>query len=359
MTASDSMASQMSSASPARPTCTRVRVPGKVIISGEHAVVYGAPALACAIKKYAFAKVTNSHLLGVHLKVPEFGIDQQFSNLQLSQLGQQTQFRHQQYLTASGLLSNVVSNPVEFFAAAIGASGLVDVLLNQQGLVIELTMDLATGGGMGSSAALVAAMLAAAFKHLGQPLTPTELISKTTQSEQWQHGRSSGLDPYVCVMGGLQQYQKGCGERQELKQLSQYFLVTTGQPDSSTGECVDAVKRQNLPQALWHQFELIQENLLQCMLGDMKEDMINAISANHRLLQHIGVVPNTVADFVAKIESKGGAAKVCGAGSVVGDHGGLVFAAGIEQTHIEQLCLSHGYDVQTMVPDLEGVFYFD
>ena len=211
------------------PACTRVRVPGKVIISGEHAVVYGAPALACAIQIYAFAAVTSSSALGVRLKVPEFGIDQSFSLLQLFQLAQQTQSRHRQYLTASGLLSNVVSNPVEFFAAAIGASGLVDVLLNQQGLVIELTMDLATGGGMGSSAALVAAMLAAAFKHLGQPLTPTELISKTTQSEQWQHGRSSGLDPYVCVMGGLQQYQKGCGERQELKQLSAFSFLQANQ----------------------------------------------------------------------------------------------------------------------------------
>lgn len=96
---------------------TRVRVPGKVILSGEHAVIYGAPALACAIQMYAFAAVTTSSASGVRLKVPEFGIDQSFSVLQLFQLAQQTQSRHRQYLTASGLLSNVVLNPTEFFCS--------------------------------------------------------------------------------------------------------------------------------------------------------------------------------------------------------------------------------------------------
>ncbi|MFT5930397.1 MAG: mevalonate kinase [Oceanospirillaceae bacterium] len=368
MNAPDSVSSPNSPATPAwSPSsgvpCTRVRVPGKVILSGEHAVVYGAPALACAIQKYAFAKVTSGAFDGVHLKVPEFGIDQQFSNLQLSKLAQQTQSRHQQFLTHAASLSSVVSNPEEFFAAAIGASGLVYLLPNQHapasGLTIKLTMDLVAGGGMGSSAALVAAMLAASFKHLGKPLTPSELISKTIQSEHWQHGRSSGLDPYVCVMGGFQQYQKGYGERQILKQLAPYFLVTTGKPLSSTGECVEAVKQQNFPLSLWDRFGAVQQNLLTAMCLNQHTRMLEAIQANHQLLHQIGVVPKAVAEFIGRVETHGGAAKVCGAGSVAGDHGGLVFAMGVEQSDLEQLGLSYGYGVQDMLPDLEGVFYFD
>jgi mevalonate kinase len=366
MTAPDSVSSPIFSASSAGPLCTRVRVPGKVILSGEHAVVYGAPALACAIQKYAFAKVIGSELNGVRLKIPEFGIDQQFSNVQLILLAQQTQLRHQHFLTNACLLSQVVEKNEEFFAAAIGASGLVDLLPNQHGpasgLIIELTMDLVAGGGMGSSAALVAAMLAAAFKHLGRPLTSAELISKTTQSEHWQHGRSSGLDPYVCVMGGLQQYQKGKngnGERQIIKQLVQCFLVTTGKPLSSTGACVEAVKQQNFPLSLWDQFCVVQQNLRTAMYLNQYSSMLEAIQANHQLLRHIGVVPKVVSAFIASIEAHDGAAKICGAGSVAGDHGGLVFAMGVDQSYLEQLSLSYGYGVQKMLPDLEGVFYFD
>jgi mevalonate kinase len=372
MTAPDSVSSPIFSASSAGPRCTRVRVPGKVILSGEHAVVYGAPALACAIQKYAFAEVTDSELNGVRLKIPEFGIDQQFTNVQLTQLAQQTQLRHQHFLTNVCLLSQVVEKPQEFFAAAIGASGLVDLLPHQHGpasgLTIELTMDLVAGGGMGSSAALVAAMLAATFKHLGRPLTSAELISKTTQSEHWQHGRSSGLDPYVCVMGGLQQYQKGQkgknghGERQIIKQLVQCFLVTTGKPLSSTGACVEAVKQQNFPLSLWDQFCVVQHNLRTAMYLNQYSSMLEAIQANHQLLRHIGVVPKVVSEFIASIEAHDGAAKICGAGSVAGDHndhGGLVFAMGVDQSYLEQLSLSYGYGVQKMLPDFEGVFYFD
>ena len=365
MTASDSAA---------RLAYSLVRVPGKVIVSGEHAVVYGTPALACAIQKYAFAKVTSSDAHGVYLKVPAFGIDQHFSNIQLAQLAQATYLRHQQFLSHAALLSSVVVNPAQFFAAAIGASGLVDVLSHSQGLEIELSMDLVVGGGMGSSAALVAAMLAAAFKHLGQPLTAAQLISKTTQSEHWQHGRSSGLDPYVCVMGGLQRYQKGLAERQAVSQLWPLFLVTTGKPDSSTGECVEAVKQQNFPASLWDEFARVQQNLLQCMLhnthlndpnissGSAKVNeacMVSAIAANHQLLQHIGVVPNRVAAFIAQIETGGGAAKICGAGSVVGDQAGVVLVLGLGPMDLQKICKDYGYSVQQMQPDLEGVFYFD
>ena len=95
----------------AGPFCTRAKVPGKVIISGEHAVVFGAQAIACAIQKYAFAKVTSNDFLGVHIKVNAFGMDQKFTPLQLLALAQKTQLSHQQYTLGLGSLSDVVSGP--------------------------------------------------------------------------------------------------------------------------------------------------------------------------------------------------------------------------------------------------------
>jgi mevalonate kinase len=87
--------------------------------------------------------------------------------------------------------------------------------------------------------------------------------------------------------------------------------------------------------------------------------MVSAIAANHKLLQHIGVVPKTVSNFIAEVESKGGAAKICGAGSIDGDHAGLVFVVGLELDHMQKLCLNYAYEMQEMLPDLEGVVYFD
>jgi len=339
---------------------TKVKVPGKVIISGEHAVVYGAPALACAIKKYAFASVTRSEVVGVHLLVAEFGIDQHFIPSQLIHISQQIQFSHQQYLRGLCPLSDVVSSPKAFFSAALGASGLVDILPNDHGLSIELTMDLVAGSGMGSSAALVAAMLAACFKHIGQPLSDAELIVKTTQSEHWQHGRSSGLDPYVCVMGGLQQYQNGQGAVDKsllLRQLAQCFLITTGKPESSTGQCVEFVKQQNNPQTLWQKFCTVQEDLLKALMLNQHRNLLGAIRSTHQLLCHIAVVPGQVNEFIASVEALNGAAKICGAGSVSGVAGGLVLAVGADQKALAHLCLNYGYGMQELHPDLAGVSY--
>lgn len=348
------------------PFCTRAKVPGKVIISGEHAVVYGAQAIACAIQKYAFAKVTHSDFLGVHLRVNAFGIDQKFTPAQLLAVAQKTQLAHQQYTLGLGSLSDVVAAPDAFFAAAIGASGLVDVLQSRGGLLIELSTNLVAGGGMGSSAALVAAMLAAGFKHLGQPLSAAELVLKTTQSEHWQHGRSSGLDPYVCVMGGLQQYPQRDQHDKTLQNaahipqaltLPPCFLISSGKPESSTGDCVEFVKQQNFPKSMWQKFNTVQVNLLTALQENQQHNLRVAIKANHQLLCHIGVVPKQVSEFIATIEAHKGAAKICGAGSVAGDAAGLVLAVGLEQKMLATLCKEQGYEMQAMQPDFVGVAY--
>lgn len=177
------------------------------------------------------------------------------------------------------------------------------LLSDQHGLVIELSLDLIAGGGMGSSAALVAAMLAASFKHVGEPLTSAELVLKTTQSEHWQHGRSSGVDPYVCVMGGLQQYHKGYGERHVIKQLAHYFW-SPQEAEKFYRECVDAVKQQGFPNTLWQEFSIVQENMRTALQLNQSMKMCNAVKANHQLLKKIGVVPTLVCEFIDNIEAQ-------------------------------------------------------
>jgi len=339
----------------ARSCITKVRVPGKVILSGEHAVVYGTKALACAIQNYAYAHVQDTIKAGFRLTIADFSVDQHYTPKQLQQLALATQARHQAFIQSRLALVQVVANPTEFFAAALGASEVLDLIKPNHGLHIDLTTDLVVGGGMGSSAALVAAMLGAVFKHLGDPLSKPRLIAKTNQSEHWQHGKSSGLDPFVCINGGLQEYQLGHGQAGNMGGISHSYLVSTGRPQSSTGECVAAVKKRALDAGVWQQFSQVEADMLHALEQGSALELNNTVMHNQRLLEAIGVVPAAVSEFIQQVERSGGAAKICGAGSIAGEQGGLVWVVGLDRKTMAQLAHNNGYTYQPMVPDLQGV----
>jgi len=343
----------------ARSCITKVRVPGKVILSGEHAVVYGTKALACAIQHYAYAYVLDIAKPGLRLTIADCDIEQHYGPQALQQLARETQIRHQEFTQSRLPLDQVVANPADFFAAALGASVALDLMKPNHGLHVDLTSDLVVGGGMGSSAALVAAMLGAVFKHLGEPLSTLRLIAKTTQSEHWQHGKSSGLDPFVCINGGLHEYQLGQGQAHGMGALNCSFLVSTGRPQSSTGECVAAVKKRALEARIWQQFAQVEADMLHALEQGSALDLNNAVMQNHRLLEAIGVVPAAVSKFIQQVERSGGAAKICGAGSVAGEQGGLVWVVGVELELMAALSQVSGYTYRPMVPDIQGVHYVE
>ena len=68
-------------------------------------------------------------------------------------------------------------------------------------------------------------------------------------------------------------------------------------------------------------YNVCYTKLLRLLSG---RDPVELIRANHRLLTRIGVVPAALIRFAEQIEQLGGAAKVCGAGAVSGDAGGLI-----------------------------------
>ena len=64
------------------------------------------------------------------------------------------------------------------------------------------------------------------------------------------------------------------------------------------------------------------------LAGSSEQELIAAVRENHRLLVGIGVVPESVQHLVSEIEAQGGAAKICGAGSIRGDSAGIVWVVG-------------------------------
>ena len=168
-----------------------------------------------------------------------------------------------------------------------------------------------------------------------------------------QHGKASGLDTYVSLHGGCVRFQNGEAQELPLPRVPLY-IVNTGTPASTTGEAVSAVaKRVGAASPIWEQFEGVANHMQKALERDDLKAFQRTLRDNHRLLGEIGVVPGRVAEFVSEVEAIGAAAKICGAGAVAGDAGGMVLVAAKEAP--AELCAKYGYELLTVRPDPLGV----
>jgi mevalonate kinase len=141
------------------------RAPGKVLLLGEHAVVYGQPALAAAIPRFVTVEVAPA--AEARIELPG---------------GVQTPFP--------------VVQAAAKMAREAGFAG---------GFLAKVRSELPLGSGLGSSAALGVA-LARAFKP---GCTPAEAARLAMFVETVLHGAPSGVDPAACARGGVIYFVRG------------------------------------------------------------------------------------------------------------------------------------------------------
>jgi mevalonate kinase len=288
----------------------KARVPGKLILSGEHAIVHGRPALAMAVDR--FATVEASPLDEAVLRIGE-------AVMPLANLPQHlaaVQARHQRFLQGQTPIREVAPGEGDLLFAAAALAGL------RQGMFLRIASDIPLGAGLGSSAAVLIAL----FKALRPDWDDTLLFRHALACENFQHGRSSGLDVFACLHGGLVRGTPGKFETAGIPALPRFEVWDSGRPEASTGECVAAVgKHYPTTHPIWDDFARVTEATHAALVGpNAAQAWRAAVRENHRLLNRIGVVPPAVRAAITEIEAQGGAAKTCGAGSIRGDHAGMV-----------------------------------
>ena len=153
---------------------------GKVILLGEHAVVYGRSALAAPIPLAVEARVSDARE-GVHLSIPEWGLEHRVPPAD----------RH-----ADG-------------APGILATLLARLDLADRPMTIEVVPHVPRGMGLGGSASLAVAVLRALDAHCGLALSDEEINAFAFECEQATHGRASGVDNTVATYGEPLLYRNG------------------------------------------------------------------------------------------------------------------------------------------------------
>ena len=173
----------------------RVYAPGKLILSGEHSVVYGRPALAMAINRYATAMVTREVFSRAEERARSIIFELQDlahrGHLNLNAvryLKNKIKRKYQKFIRGDYSIREVLHKPFELahFALSIFMESLN--LSLPPGVKIQLKSDIPIGCGMGSSAATILSVMHAVSNHLQLSLTPESLFQIALEAENTQHG---------------------------------------------------------------------------------------------------------------------------------------------------------------------------
>jgi mevalonate kinase len=333
-------------------TKTEASAPGKIILSGEHAVVHGAPALVTAVRQRARALVRPFERPAFRVAMPDVGAASERTLDDLALLGVSAGKRHEAFMAGRLPAASVLTGASQLVELCLLAAVRAGSPKLARGLHLEVTSGIAVGRGMGSSAAVIASTLQALAAWDGSPLDRSVVERRAQELERFQHGRPSGADVHACVHGGAFLFRRGRPVETLTLAPASTCLVDTGPPLSATGECVEEVRKHFAGSGIWNEFEAVTLALRDAW-GRRPDEAAELVRANHELLVRIGVVPQAVAAFIEGLHQRGYAAKICGAGSVRGDRAGMVLVCGGPSP--DALCGDAGYPVRALEADEHGL----
>ncbi|MFP8965966.1 mevalonate kinase [Pokkaliibacter sp. CJK22405] len=320
--------------------------PAKIILSGDHSVVYGAPALVAAISPRV--KVTLQELPEPIVRLHADGQHAEMSIPDCLELQAELDELHDDFMEGEISVHDVLESGSELFFYALSQWLQPDA---RKGVELWMDSPIPIGCGLGSSAATIAAVCCAAGKFFGEPLEDLQsLVAQVRFIERLQHGRGSALDASAVVFGGVVHLADTLTEQAPLD--NNWWVVHTGKPASSTGECVAAVREKYEDSPIWQRFSEVTNRFQAAMTAGDEPALAQAIKDNQRLLEELGLVPERVQSFVRRIEIAGGAAKICGAGCIVGEGAGAVLVRGVDPTTLAE---EAGYGCQPIIGDRHGV----
>ena len=277
--------------------------PAKIILFGEHFVVYGEPAIVLAIDRRAYATVDFNDDKSLQVKS---------SNLKLKGFFKDGMFKVEQ---GDAREARSRFEPVRLAVEKVLAKYGANVGLN-----VEINSTVPVAAGLGSSAAVVAAVTAGVGALLKVKMSKEDVFAIALEAEKTVHGTPSGVDPAIATYGGSILFQTDTGFKPlEVKAQIPLVIGDTG-VERFTRIQVEKVRKiaENYPQVMEPLRKAAREIVLRG-IDALKENDLDTLgelmNINQALLYGIGVSDESL-EWLINAARKGGAlgAKLTGAG---------------------------------------------
>jgi mevalonate kinase len=266
--------------------------PAKVILFGEHFIVYGGKAILCAIDKRITieSELVNSNTIQIDstlgsLITPK---DEPIKNVD-------ARFR-----------------PVVFIAQKI-----LKQFDSKSGLKIFIRSEIPSGVGLGSSSACCVAATSS-ISGLFEKKSKEEILRLALEAEKTVFENASGADTASCTYGGIMEYTKQGAKNLNLIPKFQ-LVIANSKITHSTSEVVSRVKQ--FKEKYSDEFSILCQNelsLIEEALDALKKNDLQKIgekmTINQTHLQKIGVSNQTLDSMIKSVKDVSYGAKLTGAG---------------------------------------------
>jgi mevalonate kinase len=311
---------------------SKASAPGKVILFGEHFVVYGVKAILCSINKRVTVtaeKISEKKIL----------INSEIGNI---------------ILEPNKSISEINSPLKPFYYLAN------KVIKNQDiGIQINIDSEIPLGAGLGSSSACCVAGAAAIFKLFGN-ISKKEILEHAIEAEKTIFENTSGADCTVCTYGGIMEYDKKQGFKKIENEPNFQLVIVNSNIKHSTESMVSKVKQFEIKNK--EEFTKLSDQeskLVKDVLKLLKENNTAKIgektNQNQEYLETIGISNNELRKIIEIGQKSSFGAKITGSGG-----GGCIFAITDESNLDETLkeFKNKNYECFSVKIDFKGLNTF-
>jgi len=311
---------------------SKASAPGKVILFGEHFVVYDVKAILCAINK----RIT---VTAEKIKEEKIFIKSNIGNLELE----------------TGRTISEIDSPLKPFYY------LADKMLKNENTGIEIIVksDIPLGVGLGSSSACCVAG-AAAISRLFKKTSKEEILALAIEAEKTIFKNTSGADCTVCTYGGIMDYDKENGFHRIKSEPNFHLVIANSNMEHSTESVVNDVKKfkdsnEVRFSSLCKMESKLVEDVLELLKGNNIKKLGTKIKKNQEYLETIGISNDKLREMIEIAQTQSFGAKITGAGG-----GGCIYAL-TDESNLKQTMSqfkNKNYDCFSVKIDFKGLDTF-